>query len=284
MSEKKTKTGVYHTKKKNGSDSYRVSITVRSKHISLGSFDNPDTAALCYKEGRTIVESSDPAVLSYDTFSAIPYGKFISLLNLVTNGIYFATPIFLKKNYFEYHLAPDKVLKFDRDDLFFYASHKIQERGGYLFVADYGSQYKILKRYGIRPFAVAGRDFIQINKDPYDYRYANIKVLNNYVGVRVSYSDEAATIPEHYTAVIHIHGDFIIGRYETEEEAAIAYNKAVDLLASQGVTKAFIKNYIESLSSAEYHRIYDALSVSDKIVSLPASVRSRVRTSVQSSS
>lgn len=71
-------------------------------------------------------------------------------MNFRDNGVYIKTPIYLRRNYFEYFLSPTLILKFDIDDLFYYSSHRIQKRGGHLFVSDYGMQYNILSRYGIK--------------------------------------------------------------------------------------------------------------------------------------
>ena len=68
-----------------------------------------------------------------------------------------------------------------------------------------------------------------------------------------------------YTAVIHKVSNYIIGRYETEEQAAIAYNKAVDIFHSNGIKKNYTKNYIVSLKKDEYLKLYDAVIISDNI-------------------
>ena len=263
---KQSASGVYKTTKKDGTTYYRCSVTVKKKHISLGSYATEDEAAAAYKEARSILDSDTDRPPHSPVH--LPYQKFITLLNLRVNGVYFPNPIFLKKNFFEYHLSPDRILKFDRDDLFFYAAHKIQLKGGYLFVCDYGSQYKILKRYGIRPFAVEGRDYLLINGDHNDYRYSNIRILSNYTGVRAEYKDAEKSLISGYTAVIHVNGDFIVGRYDTEELAAIAYNKAVDTLHKNGFKKNFITNYIERLSGEEYKALYNKVIISEKILSL----------------
>ena len=260
------KTGVYTTKKKNGTPSYRVSLTFRGKHISLGSFDDYDRACRVYNEGRNIVDNPDISLQDYSRDMNISHDKFIILLNYRDNGIYFATPIYVRKQYFEYYLTDTRVLKFDRDDLFFYAAHKIQQKGGYLFVSDYGSQYKLLSRYGIKPFAVYGRDYVMINEDKDDFRYSNIKILNMYVGVTAN----ASVTDTSYTAAIHIIGNYIVGHYDDEITAAIAYNKAVDTLHANGIKKAFIKNYIASLKKEEYMDIYNKITISDKIVNYRA--------------
>ena len=47
--------GVYETTQKNGTVTYRSSLTYQSKHISLGSFDDYKTAAAVYSEANAIV-------------------------------------------------------------------------------------------------------------------------------------------------------------------------------------------------------------------------------------
>lgn len=256
-------TGIYETKLKNGTASFRVSITYKGKHISLGSYPDISTAENIYSFGKNLIES-DLTLENYSKDWSFPHDKYVTLINFRDNGIYFPTPIYLRKQYFEYYLTSSTVLKFDRDDLFFYASHKIQKRGGYLFVSDYGSQYKILSRYGIKPFAVYGRDYIMINGDTHDFRYSNIKILNNYMGVLRTTKNGR----DRYVAQIHINGNYIVGTYKTETEAAIAYNKAADTVINLGLSKQFIKNYIVSISKEEYKNIYDSLQISEKITGL----------------
>lgn len=258
------KIGVYKAYKKNGNVYYRSSITYRRKHISLGSYVDCSNASNVYIEARTILDSTDIELNDYSTSMYLPHSKFICLINFRDNGLYFPNPIYLRTHYFEYYLSPTHVLIFDRDDLFFYASHKIQKRGGYLFISDYGSQYKILSRYGIKPFAVYGRDYVMVNGDKNDYRYSNIRILNNYIGVQKSISKSR----EYYTALINVNGNYIIGRFNTEIEAAIAYNKAADILHSNGFTKAYLKNYIVSINKDEYRNLYDSIIVSDKLYKL----------------
>lgn len=254
--------GVYKAVRKNGAVYYRVSITYKMKHISLGSFDDIDTACEVYNQARELLDSNEFHPDNYNHDFKLPYHKFITLLNFRDNGIYFQTPIYLRKQYFEYHLDEDTVLKFDRDDLFFFAGHSICRRSDYLYYNDYGSQYKLLSRYGIKPFAVYGRDYIMINGDRHDYRYSNIHILNLYTGVQSSES-KTGTI---YTAVIHIKGNFIIGRYDNETDAAIAYNKAVDTLQKNGFKRNYSKNYIYDISEKEYLERYSSVKISNSII------------------
>ena len=257
-------TGVYTSKKKDGTTTYRVSITYRRKHISLGTYYDFDVATQVYKDGRLVIDTPSITMEDYNESFTIPHVKFVCLLNFRDNGLYISTPIYLRKQYFEYYLSSDCILKFDRDDLFFYASHKIQQRGGYLFVCDYGSQYKILGRYGIRPFAVYGRDYIMANGDKNDYRYSNIKIINQFNGVAVS-SEKGNKL---YKVSIHINGNYQVGTYATEEEAATAYNKAVDTLHANGFKKAYIKNYLSVLSKSDYKKLYDSVKISKKLYDL----------------
>lgn len=256
--------GAMKAVRKDGSIYYRSSITFRSKHISLGSFPTEEEAHTAYLEARTVLESQECFVPDdYDTerFQTLPFGKWISLINFKNNGFYIKTPIYLRSNFFSYHLSPSDVLLFDADDLFYYSNHSIMRRGSHLFVAEYGMQTNIHSRYGIRNFARLGVDYRFVNGDTKDFRYSNIEILNPYQGVT---NIGTESMPE-YIARIHIHGDFIIGRFSSIMEAAIAYNKAADILDGNGFPKKFEKNYIEELSSREYREIYEKIQIPSKI-------------------
>lgn len=256
--------GVLQAQKKDGSIYYRSSITFHSKHISLGSYESEALAHQAYTtasallSGETVYQPDD---YSSTRFPALPFQKWMSLLNFKNNGIYCKTPIYLRSNYFHYYLSPDDVLLFDVDDLFYYSNHSIMRRGGHLFVAEYGMQTNIHSRYGIRNFARPGIDYRFVNGNTGDYRYSNIEVINPYHGVTVT-TEHGHTI---YTTRIHIHGDYIVGRYNSLQEAAIAYNKARDILVQKGIPKKFEENYIEELSPEIYQKIYGKISISEKI-------------------
>lgn len=68
-----------------------------------------------------------------------------------------------------------------------------------------------------------------------------------------------------YKAKIHLYGDYVVGVYNDEIQAAVAYNKAADIVKATGLHKCFPKNYIEELSAIEYAKLYSAVSVSKKI-------------------
>lgn len=257
--------GVYHAKKKDGTLYYRSSITYKNKHISLGSFHREEDASSAYRFAGRLLQDSTLTLESYSRRSALPsFSKWVTLVNFRDNGMYIKTPIYLKKNFFLYYFAPDDFLTFDIDDLFYYSTHSISRRGGHLFVADYGMQVNILSRYGIRNYAVAGRDYRFINGDNKDYRYENIQIVNRFHGV---FSLEKDNSPL-YEARIHANGDWIIGRYKTETEAAVAYNKAASILITKGYHKEYPVNYIEELSAGEYNRIYKSIPISTRITGL----------------
>jgi len=256
------KPGVYETTKKDGSKYYRGNITYSGKHISLGSYDREDKCATAYKEAWEIIENKAITTLNLRTrIKVLPFEKCITLINFRDNRIYIKTPIYLYKNYFAYYLDKNIVLKFDNDDLFYYSSHKIQNRGNHLFVSDYGMQYNILGRYGIKPYSVKGKDYLFANGDEYDYRYSNIVIINKYHGVHKE-EKKGKTI---YTAKIHLNGDFLVGRYADEATAAIAYNKAVDLCHSRGMTKSFPTNFISEYTPREYADIYTEVKISPRL-------------------
>ena len=155
-------------------------------------------------------------------------------------------------------------LKFDIEDLFFYSNHKIQRRGGYLFVADYGMQTNILARYGIKNYAVSGKDYRHRNGDEFDFTYNNIEVINGYYGVSEIKKQETTC----YKTVIHINGNYVVGVYDTEIKAAIAYNKAVDIVKKKGCHRSFQTNFILSLTASQYAKYYHQLTVAQKLYQL----------------
>ncbi len=253
--------GVFPAFRKDGTPYFRASLTYRTKHISLGSFSTSLDAHNAYLEGRRILTTHLCKPETYQEESALPFEKWVSLSNFRDNGLYFSNPIYMGKRMFNYYLSPSLVLKFDPDDLFYYSSHKIMRRGSHYFVADYGLQVSIVSRYGIKPYAKEGRDYRLINGDNSDFRRENLEILNLYHGVSSEYKNGQLL----FAVRIHIRGNYIVGRYDDEITAAIAYNKAIDILHKNGVTKKFLPNYIEDLSPSRYAEIYSALEVSPKI-------------------
>lgn len=262
MAEKSSLPGVYTTTKKDGSPSFRASVTYRQKHISLGSFPRETDAHKAYLESLRLLNDTGITLHSYAESSPLSFLKWVSLLNFRDNGLYITTPIYVYRKFFEYYLSPATVLKFDMDDLFYYSSRTIMKRGGHLFVSDYGMQVSIASRYGIKAHAVCGRDYFFVNGDATDFRYENIHIVNRYQGVTQLVQKGRIL----YKARIHVRGDYIIGVYDSEEKAAIAYNKAIDILKKAGVTRQYTPNYLEGLSPAVYADLYSAITVSPKIL------------------
>jgi len=254
--------GVYTATKKDNSIYYRASITYRRKHISLGGYETREQAYAAYEEADMLLHTAQVTLDTYDEQNTLPFEKWVVLLNFRDNGLYFATPIYVRGKFFYYYLTPSYVLKFDIDDLFFYSSHKIMKRGEHLFVADYGMQLTIRNRHGIRSYSVAGKDYLFLNGDETDFRSANLRIINRYQGVQ-QLTVRGRT---RYKARINLPGYYIIGTYATEDEAAIAYNKAIDILRKNGVTRNYTPNYLEGLSPAVYADIYARLKISDKIL------------------
>ncbi len=256
--------GVYTDELKNGDKNFRASITIGNKHISLGSYTSEIQASAAYSLAKKILEDKAFSCLNYDESSPIKYDKYVSLINLRDNKLYFSNPIYIRKRYFSYFYSPFEEFKFDLDDLFFFSQHKIMCRGTHYFVSEYGMQTSIKERFGIRSFSVEGRDFAFVNSDSLDFRRENIKIINRFYGVTVSEKN----FKKKYKATIHIKSNYVIGTYNSEKEAAIAYNKAADILTKNGFNKEFFQNYIDDISNKEYAEVYSTVKVSDTILNL----------------
>ena len=217
---------------------------------------------MAYKEASSILSDPNASLEKYSSASTLSFEKRVCLINYRDNGIYIAHPIYIRPKMFYYYLSPEEILKFDVDDLFYYSSHKIMKRGGHLFVSDYGAQISVAGRYGIKRYAIEGRDYRFKNGDSLDYRYSNIEILNSYHGVRRHEKNNHVS----FRAFIHIKGNYVIGTYSTEIEAAVAYNKAVDLLHQKGIQKNYAINFVDSVSPSEYAKIYKQVKISRRIM------------------
>lgn len=253
--------GVFAAKRGDGSLCFRASFTYRNKHISLGSSDSEETAHGMYLDACALVDSS-LRLEDYQESSPLPFLKWVCLINFRDNGIYLPSPIYIRPRFFYYYFAPGDYFLFDKDDLFYYASRRIVRRGGHLFVSDYGMQVNILNRYGIKSHAVPGRDYRFVNGNKNDLRYENIEVINRFHGVE-AVQEKGQTL---YRVKIHVKGYIKVGTYDTEAEAAVAYNKAIDLLKKVGVDKAYTPNYMEGMSPAAYADLYAAIRISPNIL------------------
>lgn len=255
--------GVYKRVDSKGKNRYIASFTYKSKHISLGSFEDSNTAHAAYKEALSIVSDHSRITLNdYDETINLNFEKWVTIINFRDNGIYIKNPIYLRRKFFEYYFSPSEVMKFSAEDLFYYSHHKIVRRGRHYFVADYGMQANIMHRYGIRSFAVPGKDYIFLNGDNLDFRYENLEIINRYSGVRL----EKKFPKPIYVVKIHINGSVIVGRYENEIIAAIAYNKAALLLMEGGINKQYELNFIDELSKIEYETKLSELKLPKKFL------------------
>lgn len=252
--------GVYTETKKNGTLYYRSSFTYKNKHISLGSYSSEELAFKAYLDARKLIR--DDTFHLYDDFSefTLDFSRIISILNFRDNGLYMKTPIYVRQNYFLYFLSPSQDLKFDMDDLFYFSTRTISVRKGHYFVADYGMQVTLTSRYGIRNHAVKGRDYRFVNGDETDFRSANILVINKYYGVNRCLHRKK----EAFRVQIHLKGNYVIGYYEEEHRAAIAYNKAVDEAKKAGITKNFPINFVDECSNRQYAQIYSQITLPTK--------------------
>ena len=110
--------GIYISTKKDGSIYYRVSLTYRNKHISLGSFTDKEHASHAYREAKAILSDSACTHTAY-TPKYLGYDKFITLVNFRDNGIYIKTPIYIMPHFFLYYYSSETIFTFDIDDLFY---------------------------------------------------------------------------------------------------------------------------------------------------------------------
>ena len=203
----------YQAKKKNGTIYYRSSFTYRLKHISLGSFSSAREANKAYEEANLLIHSSSTIEEYNARKCTLSFNKWVCIINFRDNGVYIKTPIYMKHTYFLYYLTKYEIYTFDVDDLFYYSHHTIMKRGNHLFVADYGMQVTIFSRYGIKNYAVEGRDYQFVNGDHRDYRYSNILIINRYIGV----SRITQPLDDLFIAKIHINE---IGRASCRERVS----------------------------------------------------------------
>lgn len=265
LMEKTNLPGVYPARRKDSTEYFRASITYKNKHISLGSYADAETASRAYSEADVLLKSPDCSIDSYDsTVNILPFEKWVVLCNFKDNGVYIGNPIYLRPRLVYYYFAPHDFFIFSSEDLFYYSAHKIQRRGGHYFVSDYGSQVSLPSRYGIKSHAVKGRDYIFINGNSQDWQYSNIKVVNSFHGVTMN-MDKAGTT---YSARIHVNGYLKIGTYGSAAEAAIAYNKAADILKNAGISRQYAINYIDGLSAKAYADIYSKVPISKTIIAM----------------
>lgn len=267
--------GVFISKKKDGSIYYRSSITYKNKHISLGSFDSEALAHNAYKDALNIIENDSitlQSVLDNIDNYTLDFEKIVILCNFRDNGIYSANPIYISGKILYYYFSQVEIFKFDIDDLFYYTEHRIQKRGNHIFTTELGSQINLSSKYGIKNHAVLGKDYIFVNGDNTDFRYSNIQILNEYQGVHLIDNNDSYLLngkkskKQLYKTLIHINGNFVVGVYDSKEKAAIAYNKAADILNENGCKINFSRNHINKMTTKKYNSLYENVEISEEII------------------
>ncbi|WP_069998780.1 hypothetical protein [Cellulosilyticum sp. I15G10I2] len=241
---------------KNNITRYKVYFVYRSKKIYLGLYSSKEVAENALLEANQIMEQ--PIPLTQYTFTSIDYKKFISLCNFRDHHVYIKNPVYIYDTYFCYHLSQDIILTFDMKDLFFFSTYKISKRGRYFYTQDSITQQSILSRFGIPPHSVNGVDYRFKNGCDYDFRRENLEIINSYKGVTRREKNNQLI----YIAKIFVHHNIIIGHYTSQLEAAIAYNKAIDILLENGIQRDYVKNTIPYLTLTEYTQIYDNIDIS----------------------
>ncbi len=244
----------------NGLLAYKLYFIYRGRKLYLGTYKSESLANEALKEAEYIVEST-LGPLQY-TPHAIPFKKYISLCNFRDNKVYIKNPIYIYHDYFCYFLSPTSHFTFDMKELMFFSSYKIFKRGNYIYTQDNVAQQSILSRFSIPPHAVLGVDYYFKNGNIYDFRSTNLEIHNGYKGV----SKEVRNHKTFYSSRIFVEHTLVIGHYLSELEAAVAYNKAIDVLQTKGPTRDYIKNEFPYLTLSEYQEIYNRISISPSIV------------------
>lgn len=237
---------------------YRVYYLHQSKKIYIGLYNDLEKATHAYDLASRLLNNPIPLEACDDQI--IDFKKCVSLINFRENGIYFNNPIYVYPTYFDYYFSVDCKYTFDLKDLFFLTHNKLCQRGNYLYVTLHSRQENLLRRFGILNHASEGKDYIFKNGNPSDFRRENLHLLNHYIGVSFGKKHGKPT----YTSKILFNNYITIGHYDSELEAAIAYNKAVDLLASKCTDSKFIKNDIPYLTRSEYQSLYERIVLSKR--------------------
>ncbi len=243
----------------NGKTQYKIHFVYESNKIYLGSYPSQELAEKVLEEARMLMKM--PSGLPNFEHYTLNYKKVVSLCNLRDHNKYIKNPIYLFPTYFYYYLSKDQVLIFDSKDLFYFSTYKIYKRGNYLYTQDSISQKNILSRFKIPNHSVIGKDYYFKNNNHYDFRSENLVIINGYKGVTKKIQQDQTL----YVASIHIKSNLIIGHYHSEIEAAIAYNKAGDLLNQQGILKDFSQNVFPFLTKDEYTTLYENISISPRL-------------------
>lgn len=244
---------------KSGTTFYRVYYFYKSKKIYVGLYETVEKAQKAYDYVDFILKH-DVFVSDYED-GLISFSKFIVFINFRNSGMYISTPIFIYDNYFNYYVSKELFIILDLRDLLFFSTYKIFKRGNYLYTTIGYRQESILNRFGILPNSVLGKDYYFKNDNRYDLRRDNLVVVTHYTGVHLETKFNKPT----YVTRIFTDRYIVVGHYESELLAAIAYNKALNLSISLGFNQHATSNNIPYLTKSEYQALYDRLTISPRI-------------------
>ncbi len=240
---------------KNSGTEYQLYYKYKNKRIYLGAYQTFALASSAFLEAEEVVISK----ISIDCAShlTLPFHKVVSLINFRDNGVFFKNPIYICGDYFKYYVSKDTVFSFDNNHLFFFSTNKIAIRGNYIYTQDGITQRNILSRFGIPSHSVCGKDYLFKNNNPYDFRKDNLHIVRHYLGVTYVKKNGLPV----YVTKIFFNKSIVVGHYSSEVEAAIAYNKAADLLTKHTQTE-YMHNDIPYLTQAEYNALYESVTIS----------------------
>ncbi|OON96469.1 MAG: hypothetical protein ATN36_00750 [Epulopiscium sp. Nele67-Bin005] len=239
---------------------YKTYFTFNKKRFYLGSFNSKDEATQAAQEAYQITHSN--INLEKTNCEALPFNKVVILINFRDNGTYFNNPIYVRDNHFSYFINNEVELLFDMIHLFFFSTHKIYQRNQLFYTQHKFTQLSILNRLGIIPSSKVNKDYFFINGNIYDFRKDNLKIIKNYFGVSTLQKDEKT----YYRTTISMPNTVVVGTYESEIQAAIAYNKALIFLKEKGVETKAKENNIPYLTKKEYDALYHQVELSPKFM------------------
>ena len=107
--------GVYTAKRKDGTTYFRSSITYRTKHISLGSYDTQKEAHHAYLLANDIIHDKSISISDYHADCILLFEKWVSLINFRDNNIYISNPIYIRPYFFYYYFSPSHFFIFDKE-------------------------------------------------------------------------------------------------------------------------------------------------------------------------
>lgn len=244
----------------NGKTQYKIYFVYESNKIYLGTYPSMETAEKALAEAEFLMKQPQGPP-EFEFAPTLNYKKIVSLCNLRDHKKYMKNSIYLYATYFHYYLSKNCILVFDSKDLLYFSTYKIYKRGNYLYTQDSISQQNMLLRFGIPNHSVLHKDYFFKNGNPYDFRAENLVVINSYKGVRQKVRNDKTI----YIAYIYLKSNLIIGHYDSEIEAAIAYNKAIDVLHQQKRLHDYTYNIIPYLTNVEYQAIYDHIILTPRL-------------------